>query len=186
MQSDEQLLTAAMAGSKESFATLFQRRQAAIYRFALHMCGSVTIAEDVTQEVFLALLDRRTKFDASRGPLLSFLYGIARNFCLRRIEAVSEDVDQAELASSDDTVEELTRRETIEQVRAAVLELPAVYREAVVLCDLEDLSYQEAATVLDCPLGTVRSRLNRGRALLAKSLSPRLFSGSMKAERSCL
>ncbi len=75
-----------------------------------------------------------------------------------------------EFACGEDLLEDLTQRETIEQVRRAVLSLPGPYREAVVLCDLEDLSYQEAAEALDCPVGTVRSRLNRGRAMLARKL----------------
>jgi RNA polymerase sigma-70 factor (ECF subfamily) len=61
-------------------------------------------------------------------------------------------------------------RERREQLRAAVLELPAEFREAVVLCGLEELSYEEAARLLDCPVGTIRSRLHRGRALLLAKL----------------
>jgi RNA polymerase sigma-70 factor (ECF subfamily) len=81
------------------------------------------------------------------------------------------DSDPPECASDEDILGDLTRQETVEQVRSAVLCLPAVYREAVVLCDLQDLSYQDAAAVLDCPVGTVRSRLNRARALLKQKLS---------------
>jgi RNA polymerase sigma-70 factor (ECF subfamily) len=66
----------------------------------------------------------------------------------------------------------LTRRESIDEVRRAVLSLPPVYREAVVLCDLGDASYEDAALALGCPVGTVRSRLSRARAMLAKKLTP--------------
>ena len=75
-----------------------------------------------------------------------------------------------DFAGEEDVLGDLTRRETIEQVRRAVLSLPAVYREALVLCDLQDLSYDDAAQALDCPVGTVRSRLNRGRGMLAQKL----------------
>ena len=68
-------------------------------------------------------------------------------------------------------LDDLTKRETIESVRRAVLSLPTVYREAIVLCDLQDTSYEDAAQVLDCPIGTVRSRLNRGRSMLASKLA---------------
>jgi RNA polymerase sigma-70 factor (ECF subfamily) len=61
-------------------------------------------------------------------------------------------------------------RERREQVRSAVLELPIEFREAIVLCELEEMSYEEAARVLDCPVGTIRSRLHRGRALLLAKL----------------
>jgi RNA polymerase sigma-70 factor (ECF subfamily) len=64
----------------------------------------------------------------------------------------------------------MVRTQSIERVRAAVLSLPAEYREAVVLCDLQEFSYQETAKALDCPVGTVRSRLHRARTLLAEKL----------------
>jgi RNA polymerase sigma-70 factor (ECF subfamily) len=169
--SDQELLRRMLSGDREAFTALYRRRQGAVYRFALQMTGSVAIAEDVTQEVFLAVIESGKRFDAARGSLASFLYGIARNRVLRRIEKdrgiepVIEDY-----AGDEDLLADLTRRETIDQVRRAVLSLPAAYREAVVLCDLQDVSYEDAAEVLDCPVGTVRSRLNRGRAMLAQKL----------------
>lgn len=169
---DNDLLRGMLAGDEESFAALYTRRQGAVYRFALHMTGSAPLAEDVTQEAFLALLNSGRRFDPARGPLVSFLYGIARNLVLRRLDqgrgepqAVAE-----ELSCEEDPLDGLTRRETIEQVRRAVVSLPPSYREAVVLCDLEGASYEEAAAALDCPVGTVRSRLSRGRAMLAQKL----------------
>ena len=135
------------------------------------MTGNVVIAEDVTQEVFMTLIEHGGRFDPARGTLASFLYGIARNCVLRRLEKDRRtDAKLEDSAAEDDLLEDLTRRETIEQVRRAVLSLPATYREAVVLCDLQDVSYQDAADALGCPVGTVRSRLNRGRAMLARKL----------------
>jgi RNA polymerase sigma-70 factor (ECF subfamily) len=175
MESDEKLLERALGGSEESFTTLYRRRSGPVYRFALHMSGEAAIAEDVTQEVFLALLESGKRFDASRGTVASFLYGIARHRVLRRIEDKRpEDLTAADEAMGDDDVlDDLTRRETIEQVRRAVLSLPPGYREAVVLCDLENASYEEAAAALACPVGTVRSRLSRGRSILAQKLEMR-------------
>jgi len=182
---DYDLLLRMLAGDEPAFTALYRRRQGAVYRFALQMTGSVVIAEDVTQEVFMELIQHGRRFDPSRGALRSFLYGVARNLVLRRIDKDGP----AELGSSrrsgpgsgpesaigdfpgvEDVLGDLTRRETIEQVRRAVFSLPAAYREAVVLCDLQDLSYGEAAQILDCPVGTVRSRLNRGRAMLGQKL----------------
>lgn len=159
-----------LSGDEDAFTTLYRQRQGPVYRFALQMTGNIVIAEDVTQEVFMALLSKAAKYDPMRGSLASFLYGIARNMVLRRIEKPSEEV--GDYAGAEDLLDDLTRRETIDQVRRAVLSLPLVYREAVVLCDLQDTSYEEAATVLDCPIGTVRSRLNRGRSMLALKLRP--------------
>ena len=146
------------------------------------MTGSTAIAEDVTQETFLALLLHGKRYDEARGTVASFLYGIARNLVMRRIDrrsgAEMEIIE--ECAGPEDLLEDLTRRESIEQVRQAVLSLPPVFREAVVLCDLQDSSYEEAAAALDCPVGTVRSRLSRGRAMLARKL--RGAASGMKSE----
>lgn len=174
MVGDEKMLEAALRGDEAAFTELYRRRQGAVYRFSLHMSGDTAISEDVTQEVFLALLENGGRFDPSRGTLLSFLYGIARNLVLRRPEKKQpEDADALaeELAADEDVLDDLTRRETIEAVRNAVLSLPTLYREAVVLCDLENASYEDAAAALDCPVGTVRSRLSRGRAMLGQKLA---------------
>jgi RNA polymerase sigma-70 factor (ECF subfamily) len=165
---DQELLLKMFSGDEDAFSTLYRRRQGPVYRFVLQMTGSAAIAEDVTQEVFMALLSKTAKYDAARGSLASFLYGIARNLVLRRIEKTAEIEDYA---GPEDILDDLTRRETVELVRRAVLSLPPAYREAVVLCDLQDSSYEEAAQVLDCPVGTVRSRLNRGRSMLAQKLA---------------
>jgi RNA polymerase sigma-70 factor (ECF subfamily) len=167
---DYELLVGMLSGDEDAFTTLYRRRQGPVYRFALQMTGNVVIAEDVTQEVFMALLSKTARFDPARGTLASFLYGVARNLVLRRIEKTAEIEDYA---GPEDVLDDLTRRETIENVRRAVLSLPVVYREAVVLCDINDTSYEEAARVLDCPIGTVRSRLNRGRSMLAQKLAVR-------------
>jgi RNA polymerase sigma-70 factor, ECF subfamily len=167
---DQELLLLMLSGDEEAFTTLYRRRQGQLYRFAFQMTGNVLIAEDVTQEVFMALLSKKAKYDAERGSLASFLYGIARNLVLRRIEKTAEIEDYA---GPEDILHDLTQRETIESVRRAVLSLPPVYREAVVLCDLQDTTYEDAAQVLDCPIGTVRSRLSRGRSMLAQKLAVR-------------
>jgi RNA polymerase sigma-70 factor (ECF subfamily) len=173
MQTDTILLEQSLAGDEEAFAKLYRLRQGAVYRFALQMSGNVVVAEDVTQETFLALLTQGQRYDASRGPLLPFLYGIARNHVRKRLgrdrSAVAEE-GAGEASDAVDMLEDLTRQEAIDRVRSAVLSLPALYREAVVLCDLQEASYEEAAAALDCPVGTVRSRLSRGRALLAQKL----------------
>lgn len=173
--SDHDLLGRMLSGDQDAFGALYRRRQGAVYRFALQMTGNVVIAEDVTQDVFMELIEHGKRFDPSRGALSSFLYGVARNLVLRRLEkdrssSTGAESEIEDFAGDEDVLGDLTRRETIEQVRRAVLSLPAVYREAVVLCDLQDLSYDDAAVALDCPVGTVRSRLNRGRAMLAQKL----------------
>ena len=173
VKDDQELLNLILGGDEEAFTTLYRRRHIAVYRFALQMTGSADISEDVTQEVFMTLVEQANRFDPARGSLPSFLYGIARNMILRRLEKDGPrqpENETEEVAAADDLFDDLTRRETIEWVRRAVLSLPAAYREAVVLCDLQDVSYHDAALALDCPVGTVRSRLNRGRSMLAHKL----------------
>jgi RNA polymerase sigma-70 factor (ECF subfamily) len=193
--SDDELLRRMLAGDEEAFAQLYQRRQGGIYRFALRMSGSEALAEDVTQEVFLALMKEACHFDAARGPLSSYLFGIARNQVLRRLErdrfyaplleeSENGDGPQPELlAAPGDPLGDLTRSETIEAVRQAVLALPAHYREVVVLCDLHEMSYTEVAAALSCAVGTVRSRLYRARALLVQKLRAQRAADRMSSAR---
>ena len=171
MLTDAALLEQALTGAEDAFTALYRRRQGGVYRFALQMTGSAALAEDVTQETFLALLLHGTRYDQARGTVASFLYGIARNLVLRRLDRrPGAELEIEECAGPEDLLEDLTRRESIEHVRQAVLNLPPVFREVVVLCDLQDSSYEEAAMALDCPVGTVRSRLSRARAMLARKL----------------
>ncbi len=193
--SDDELLRMLRAGDESAFVSLYRRRQGGIYRFALRMSGSEAVAEDVTQEVFITLMFDNGNYDPARGPLVAYLYGIARYQVLRRIEKdrslsqISDDREYPRNASNvpndrndmsiegrislNDPLSDLTRRETIESVRQAVLALPPHYREVVVLCDLHEMSYAETAQVIGCAIGTVRSRLHRARALLFEKLSTR-------------
>jgi RNA polymerase sigma-70 factor (ECF subfamily) len=176
--SDAQLLERSRKGHEDSFAELYRRRQAGIHRFALQMSGSPAVAEDVTQEVFMLLIRRPELYDPARGSLASFLFGVARNHVLRAIEIERdrEPLDEEELRPVQPSVlANLAREEQVEAVRLAVLSLPARYREVVALCDLQELSYEEAAAALSCAVGTVRSRLHRARALLVEKLSRRTY-----------
>jgi RNA polymerase sigma-70 factor (ECF subfamily) len=179
--SESQLLRRAVAGDEEAFAVLYERFKGNVYRFALHMTGSAALADDITQDAFIALVEEGSKFDESKGQLLAFLLGIARNLVRRafRSQARStplvvenEEGEEVELAleSGDDTVADVLRNEAVERVRDAVRSLPPHYREVVVLCDLCEMSYAEASAQLECNLGTIRSRLNRAHNLLAKKL----------------
>lgn len=197
--SDAELWRLARAGDEHAFTLLYRRRQGAIYRFAWQMSGSAAVAEDVTQEVFMALLGAGAQFDPARGTMSAYLYGIARHQVLRRLEQERafvqwSDEDEADAQGASDHTDaqpdplaELTRRETVETVRQAVLTLPAHYREVIVLCELHELSYAETAAALACAVGTVRSRLARARALLSARLSALRPDGQteLEAKRVC-
>lgn len=175
---DDELLEKIAAGDAGAFTTLFRRHQPLVYRFALHMTGSRTVAEDVTQEVFLAVMSDAARYQAGRSTAVSWLCGIARNHAWRRLDrdrrlvALVED-EEGEHAAEDEAphpLEAITRAEEVEALHRALLTLPVPYREAIALCDLQELNYVDAAAALDCAVGTIRSRLHRGRALLAAKM----------------
>jgi RNA polymerase sigma-70 factor (ECF subfamily) len=181
IRDDELFRRAVRGGDEEAFAALYRARQGGLYRFALHMTGSPAAAEDITQEVFLALIRQPRNYDPSRGPLLGYLYGIARHLIARHLGRSSPagltrlDGEHAgglprDLASDEDPLRDLTRKETIERVRLGIAALPPRFREVVALCELQEMDYAEAAAVLGCPIGTVRSRLHRARRLLVRTL----------------
>jgi RNA polymerase sigma-70 factor, ECF subfamily len=180
--SDDELLWLMSHGEEEAFLTLYRRWQPGIYRFALQMSGSPAAAEDVTQEVFLTLMRDARNYDPARGSLGAYLYGIGRNHVLRWLDrgrsnvplAADQNEESSEVAATlvaaDNPLGDLTRRETVDTVRRAVLALPPHYREVVVLCELEEMDYADAAQVLSCSVGTIRSRLHRARGLLLGKL----------------
>ena len=178
---DDDLMLRLRAGDEEVFTFVFRRWQGPLFRFALHMSGNRTLAEDATQEVFMTLIRQTAQFDSAKGKLGAFLFGVARNQVLKRLERERpytalapnwEEVSdlRVESASRAGQLDDDARASVIEQVRQAILLLPPDYREVVALCDLEEMSYDEAAMALGCAAGTVASRLHRGRALLAAKL----------------
>jgi RNA polymerase sigma-70 factor, ECF subfamily len=192
---DDELLYRLRRGDEGAFLDLYRRRQASLYRFALHVSGSPSAAEDIVQEVFMTLLRSDCGFNPERGTLNGYLFGIARKQALRlmergRVDLVmdsdSEETSLPQLAIEDDPLADLTHRESIEALRRAVTALPRRYREVVALCDLEEIDYADAAAALGCPIGTVRSRLHRARALLLEKLNkerPKPGLGALKPAR---
>lgn len=180
--SDNELLRLMIEGDDQAFSEIYLRHHLSIYRFARLMSDSKTIAEDVTQEVFMVLIREGTRFDPERGTLRAFLYGVARNYVKRfqkrdrfhiSLPGESENhEDKAiiQLIAPDNPLGEFMRNETIKLVKKSVLNLPLRYREVVVLCDFQEMSYAEAAEVLGCPVGTINSRLHRAHSLLLKKL----------------
>ena len=176
------LLGRAGKGDEEAFTLLYRRHQAALYRLALRMSGNAWAAEEIVQDVFMTLMRDPKKYDPARGTLGGFLYGVTRNRVLKHLErSPHREVPLEEknengtgpgivLVDATTPAIQAEKRERIEQVWAAVLDLPSEFREAVVLCELEERSYEEAAQMIGCPIGTIRSRLHRGRALLMARL----------------
>ena len=129
----------------------------------------------------MTLVREPGKYDAERGTLPAFLFGITRNKIMKYNERLPREISLVErqedgsgggltLRDSFTPAMWAEQRERLEKVRAAVMELPIEFRETVVLCELEEMTYDQAARMLDCPIGTIRSRLHRGRALLLAKL----------------
>ena len=174
---DDELVRRTAAGDADAFGALYRRKRPDVYRFALHMTADEAVAEDVVQDAFMTVMRDAGRFDSGRGAVTPWLCGIAKNHLRqrlardRRLEALAHDEEPVAEAAEADTLSQLIRSEQVELLRRAVLSLPFRYREVVVLCDLQELSYQDAADALACAVGTVRSRLHRGRALLAAKLA---------------
>lgn len=171
---DAALWRKACRGDESAFCTLFDRFQRPLYQYAARMCGP-TAADDVVQDTFLAVL-RSVRFDEAKGSVAAYLFGIARHYIFRRLSTATPLVETADFedlegAATESPLDSLARQRTIAAVRAAVDALPPLYREIVVLCDLQEMDYATVAEVIECPIGTVRSRLHRGRALLARVLA---------------
>ena len=117
------------------------------------------------------------RYDPTRASLSSYLYGVARHQTRRRLARDRQFVafdgsacDSTEPLADDDLTSTLERRQTLQKLRRAILSLPRRYREVIVLCDLQDVSYSEASAALGCAIGTVRSRLHRARHLLTQKM----------------
>jgi RNA polymerase sigma-70 factor, ECF subfamily len=165
-------------GEEDAFISLYRRWQPAMYRFGLQMTGSPPAAEDVVQEVFLALIRKSGSYCSSRGSFSSWLFGIARHFIARMTDRksavasigdVSDETDRL-CAPNCDPYAELVHRQHSDRLKSALLALPSHYREAIVLCVLQEMDYAESAAIIGCSIGTIRSRLNRARLILAERL----------------
>lgn len=178
---DDDLLRQMRAGRAEAFAALYRRHQGPVYRFALLRCGSGDTAADIVQECFMGLLGGRFAFDPLRGTLQHFLFGVARILILKHEAARRREAPLPEPAEDEDEAAEpaceaggplarVLADEAAEEVRRALARLAPHYRDTIILYELHDLSYLEIAAICQVDIGTVRSRLARGRAALAKHL----------------
>lgn len=178
---DEELLERVRQYDESALLELYDRYQSSIYRFAFAMSGDASLAADITQDVFLMMLERRglfgwlfSRFDARKGSLEGYLLGVARRLT-RKVTAkqsrwlpIDTVLDTGAPAGFGDEIES---RFMVGQLRAAIALLPVKYREAIVLCCLQEKSYEETAAILGCSMGTVASRLSRGRKLLLERLA---------------
>jgi RNA polymerase sigma-70 factor (ECF subfamily) len=174
------LLARLARGDAGALDQLYRREAGPVYRYAMALCGNPAWAADATQDAFVALATRPDGFDAGRGSLGAYLAGIARNTLKSRWrDARSEepldddgDVDAgADPAPSPEAL--LVRAQASARVWQGLRALPAAMREAVVLVDLQERPYAEAAQIAGIELNTLRTRLHRARLRLAALLAGR-------------
>ena len=176
---DAALMTRVACGDPQAVDPLYRRHRSIVYRFALLWSGSPATAADVTQDVFIHVMQHAGDYDALRGALPAWLLGIARNFVRRRtgtprefsIDAASDVAGVPEAIDAFSPDQALVRQQDLERLRRGITALPPHYRDVLVLVELSERSYAEVAAICGCELNTVRSRLFRGRALLARWLA---------------
>lgn len=181
---EAELLLRAGRGDEAAFLLLYERHRTPVFRFACRMLGSAQQAEDVTQECFLAVLRRPEAFRAERASLRTYLCAIARHLALKHLRKQGQEtlVDEppeeaskaAWTAGEADPLGRVIETESAEAVRAAVLALPPLQREAVVLFEYQEMSLADIASVCDVDVGTVKSRLHRARERLRRALEREL------------
>jgi RNA polymerase sigma-70 factor (ECF subfamily) len=189
--SDAELVNRLRHKDENAFLHLYDLHRSAVFRFLMHMTGSIVVAEELTQEVFVVILDSMTagtvgQFDPEKGTLEGYLLGIGRNLARaerRRenrvvsLDGVVETPEWNQLLENSgqrnqawDVATFLEKRSELRSLYRAILELPEHYREAVILCSLQEKSYRDAAAILECSEGTVASRISRAKAIMAAKL----------------
>ncbi len=178
---DADLLRLLRSGDAAAFQQLYRRHQGPLFRFAVLRSGSPDTAADIVQEVFMGLLTGSFHFDPLRGVLGNFLFGVARKLILKHEaprlreqplpELDEDDADKEAACEAHEPLARLLSDEMAEQVRRAIAQLPPHYRDVVILYELHELAYLDIAEICQLEIGTVRSRLSRGRAAMAKRLA---------------
>ena len=182
------LVRRCLAGDAGAWEEIVQRYSRRIYNICYRFAGSADDAHDLTQEVFIKMYRTLKTYDVERGALMTWVTTITRNllvdhFRKTRQDRITDSLDaetsqHEDAASLSERIPDKTQppdsrvqsRETREVVHQALQKLSPELREAVILRDLQDMDYRDIATVLKVPEGTVKSRINRGRAELARLL----------------
>jgi RNA polymerase sigma factor (sigma-70 family) len=179
LQPDEKLIDLIRAGDEPAFEALVQRYRSRLLAFCRHMLHSREDAEDVLQEVFAASY-RAILGDEREIFVRPWLYRIARNMCLKHIgkkrPATDGGVEEMDIAAHSTTVDAVHMREDLRQVVGDVRQLPETQRTALLLREIDGLSYEQIATAMDTSVPGVKSLLVRARVSLAEAAEGRLLS----------
>ena len=180
IKTDAELVRRCRAGDSRAWEEIVHTFARRVYNLAYRFSGRHEQSEDLTQEVFVRVYRSLDQYDPQAGDLANWLMRLARNLVIddyrRRTRTPTDlgddlNLHEFHLRSALDAPDQgVERAERARQVREAIMRLPADLRGCVMLRDIEELTYQEIVDILDVPLGTVKSRINRGRIELAKIL----------------
>jgi RNA polymerase sigma-70 factor (ECF subfamily) len=173
------LIQRCLAGDQQAWEEIVRQHRRKVFNIAYKFTGKHDEAEDLTQDIFLKIFRSLHTFDR-RANFQTWLVSVSRNLCIdhyrsvrKERETIDRDVDAGELtpaATTPSAYAELEQRGRVELLRRAMAELQPTLRSAVMLRDIQELSYQEIAEKLQLPEGTVKSRINRGRTELARQI----------------
>lgn len=178
----------------QAFADLLRQAGDKAYNFAYRLAGNEPDARDLVQEAFARALEHAGSYDPARAFdswLLRILHNVfldgVRRLAHRRTVSLDapapvEDSSWEDILPEDalSTADELVRRESVDMVQLALERLPPHYKAAVVLCDIEGLSYDDMSRIMDVPVGTVRSRIHQGRLLARRAYEELERSGGRR------
>lgn len=167
------------AGDRDALDLIYRAEASEVYRFAVAMCGNPAWAADAVQDAFIQLAEKPRGYDRGQGPLRAYLCGIARYRLLARWRETSghatleeEDEGAGDMPHTHTPEAEFSRSQDTHSLWREIARLPWVFREAVVLVDIQERSYDEAAQIAGVEINTLRTRLHRARKRLAQALAP--------------
>ncbi len=177
---DEELIKQFQEGDKRAYDEIVSRYSQPLYNFIYRIIGDSAFAEDLLQETFVRLYLNKDRY-REIAKFSTWIYTIAGNLAktelrrqkVRRWFSLSPKTDERPLEIADDDPDPedtLQRNSVLKQINDEIQKLPDVFRQVIELRDLQELSYEEIGKILDIPLGTVKSRVNRGRQRLQKKL----------------
>ena len=172
MTHEQQIIADVLAGKADAFQELVERYQRPVFRMISNLIGDCHMAEDITQEVFLAVYRKLSTFDPMRCRFSTWLFTIARNQSINYLRRRKKEVpaDSLEISSSADPSESICREEFLRQMDQILNRLPPRQKRAFVLAEFENLPYEEIAQIECVSIGTVKSRIHRAKEKFRSAL----------------
>ena len=176
LASEDQIIVSVLSGKTGDFRKLVEQYQQPVYRFARNLVSNEHDAEDIAQEVFLTAFDRLESYNATRAPLLTWLFIITRNRCMNYLKRKRPVIDGETIANLQPAAsqDESEQNEFWSRLDEALDALPIDQKVAFVLAEIEGLPYADIADIEQATLGTVKSRIHRAKQRLRAAMAPLL------------